>query len=1021
MSDFVIENSVLIKYTGPGGDVVIPDGVTEIGYNAFYNCSSLTSVVIPGGVTRIGGHAFWNCEDLAGVTLPEGLTVIGDWAFYGCKSLAGMTIPASVKEIGDGAFKKCVGLQDEQGLVIVHGVLYYCGKADAVCVTIPEGVTRISSEALSGCGSLQSVVIPASVTSIDNWAFSGCVGLKSVTIPNGVTEIGVQAFSGCVGLQSVTFPASLTVIGDWAFYGCKSLQSVTIPEGVTAIGGCAFWCCEDLASVTLPDSVTGIGDRAFAFCSNLKSVTLPAGVTSIEEEVFSWCGSLQSVTLPAGLTRIERRAFDNCRSLQKVTFPGGVTEIGDLAFSGCESLTSVTIPESVTTIGLCAFSGCKSLTSVCFEKKYPALGADVFSGCRALRVPLDEVRTDAPLPAQLAWYCPKLTDEARAYIILFQTAKAWKDTAKKGVTAKNADAAVSAAAALISRQKKLSAKAGTQAVEFALERLGNVSAQTLQELAAALAEKKCKKALAKLLADPAAAAKLGSERAAPKNPVEELVQKNWVFDDDVKKLLSLIKTGVRYAGSEEVSSPEAVVFVMTAYARQVPNDTEADDPGLVIRADKAADDVAASLERSELLALLEQLVYEKNEPRAIAALARYGGERQAEELIKAAKSWRASRRVVAELALILSDTRAAMLYMEKAGRLKAYAKMRGTDAETLRDTVLADFGFDANGKKRYDLGDKTVTASVGPDLKIALFDETVGKTVKSLPKNGADPEKYAVANADLSDLKKNVKKVAKARNDRLFGDFLSGHTSKAENWRRAYLANPVLHRVAELLIWSQGKTTFILGPDGPVKSDGDAYTITDAPIGVAYPMEMAPTEARAWQNYFVANGLKQPFEQVWEPVTDPASIRPERYEGQKVSVFRFMHMERHGIDFYDEDFHNEIYFGLDGCQLEHERTTWHRHEIAQDETFTLGKFSFKKYTRQVNHIVALLDRWTVAGRILKDDVSVRDVLDGFTAAQIMEYIRLASENTCPNCAAMLLEYKQAHYPDFDPMAEFTLE
>ncbi|MBR2716334.1 MAG: leucine-rich repeat protein, partial [Oscillospiraceae bacterium] len=53
-SDFVIENGVLKEYTGPGGDVTIPAGVTSIGYIAFWGCSSLTSVTIPEGVTDIG-------------------------------------------------------------------------------------------------------------------------------------------------------------------------------------------------------------------------------------------------------------------------------------------------------------------------------------------------------------------------------------------------------------------------------------------------------------------------------------------------------------------------------------------------------------------------------------------------------------------------------------------------------------------------------------------------------------------------------------------------------------------------------------------------------------------------------------------------------------------------------------------------------------------------------------------------------------------------------------------------------
>ena len=58
MQDFVIENGVLEKYKGPGGDVTIPEGVTEIGSSAFKDCANLTSVTIPEGVTEIGSSAF---------------------------------------------------------------------------------------------------------------------------------------------------------------------------------------------------------------------------------------------------------------------------------------------------------------------------------------------------------------------------------------------------------------------------------------------------------------------------------------------------------------------------------------------------------------------------------------------------------------------------------------------------------------------------------------------------------------------------------------------------------------------------------------------------------------------------------------------------------------------------------------------------------------------------------------------------------------------------------------------------
>ena len=78
--DFVIENGVLTKYNGPGGDVTIPEGVTVIGEHAFFECASLTSVTIPEGVTEIGRFVFDDCKSLTDVTIPGSVREIGKWA-----------------------------------------------------------------------------------------------------------------------------------------------------------------------------------------------------------------------------------------------------------------------------------------------------------------------------------------------------------------------------------------------------------------------------------------------------------------------------------------------------------------------------------------------------------------------------------------------------------------------------------------------------------------------------------------------------------------------------------------------------------------------------------------------------------------------------------------------------------------------------------------------------------------------------------------------------------------------------
>ena len=94
--------------------------------------------------------------------------------------------------------------------------------------------------------------------------------------------------------------------------------------------------------------------------------------------------------------------------------------------------------------------------------------------------------------------------------------------------------------------------------------------------------------------------------------------------------------------------------------------------------------------------------------------------------------------------------------------------------------------------------------------------------------------------------------------------------------------------------------------------------------------------------------------------------------------------------------------------------------IYNDDRFEVVSFKFSQYTRQVNHIVAYLDRITVYAGILKDDVSIEAFLPGFTLVQIDDFIELSTENNCPNVTALLLNYKSEHFSDFDPQGEFTL-
>lgn len=181
---FVIEDGLLKKYLGPGGDVTVPEGVTSIGREAFRGCGTLAGVTLPPGVTAIGPAAFSGCTGLRRVTIPASVTSIAGWAFLGCSNLA--------------------------------------------VIALPEGLTSIEWELFKDCTCLTDVTIPESVTAIGDWAFKNCVSLKNVTIPSKVTLIGKEAFAKCGALKSAVVPDGVRTIGEAAFSSCPEL-CITLP------------------------------------------------------------------------------------------------------------------------------------------------------------------------------------------------------------------------------------------------------------------------------------------------------------------------------------------------------------------------------------------------------------------------------------------------------------------------------------------------------------------------------------------------------------------------------------------------------------------------------------------------------------------------------------------------------------------------------------------------------------------------------------------------------------------------
>ena len=329
----------------------------------------------------------------------------------------------------------------------------------------------------------------------------------------------------------------------------------------------------------------------------------------------------------------------------------------------------------------------------------------------------------------------------------------------------------------------------------------------------------------------------------------------------------------------------------------------------------------------------------------------------------------------------------------------------------------------------YDLGTTAIEASLDKSLSITLLDTAKGKTVRSIPKKNIDPTVQKKAADDLADLRANLKKAVKIKTDRLFEDYISGRQIPAARWKKSYLPNPVLRSFAELLIWEQGGRFFVLKDSAAVDCTGAAYSFSKGPVRVAHTMDMGEEEIGLWQKYFSGNQLKQPFEQVWEPAYRENEIREDRYSGIPVRFKYLKNREKHGIEAGIYYTYEDItdYIHLTGCDITYtieeyatNNSSYGDNRALLETKAVLGKFTYGKITRQVNHIVYLLDKLTVYERIAKDDTSVNFFLPKFTLPQIMDFIRIANENSAANVLALLLEYKNAHFAEFDPMEEFTL-
>ena len=377
-------------------------------------------IIVEDGVTNIGDNAFACFSALESIELPSSVTSIGDYSFRLCVGLKSVSITENIKSIGSNAFSNCSALEliywNTNNTAVDTGIFKDAGMNGKAVIGV--NVTRIPDRLFVGAGiSSFEFEEGSQCREIGIGAFAGCKQFKSITIPEFIEKIGNEAFHSCTGLEKIYYNAEdleplyrgfnkagidgdgieviigshVKKIPDYLFYENQAddsgkIVSVDFAEGSVcqSIGQKAFYGLNSLRSVTIPSSIQEFGERAFANCGSLEyvyydaenaqnkstmcifgyaghdgegvRVTIGSNVVSIAPYLFGYNANWGQI-LPTGDAL-------NAKVIELTFADGSLCEnIGYCSFGGCTDLKKLIIPENIKSMTN-SFVGCTSLQEI---------------------------------------------------------------------------------------------------------------------------------------------------------------------------------------------------------------------------------------------------------------------------------------------------------------------------------------------------------------------------------------------------------------------------------------------------------------------------------------------------------------------------------------------------------------------------------------------------------------------------------------------------------------------------------
>ena len=232
----------ITAYTGTAEAISLPSKieglpVREIQKKVFAGDTveaHVSVVVIPDSITKLGVELFYQNADIEYVQLPAALEEIPILCFGECESLEEIVIPNSVTLIKGGAF----------------------ARSGIRTIVVPDSVTEIEEKTFLQCHNLELVQLSANIKELPYAIFGECESIGKLVIPNGVETMNSYSL-GNASIKELVLPDSMTNMN----FFVKDIKTINLPASLTSCKS----SLPGLEEVIIPDSLKQVdfGEKTF--------------------------------------------------------------------------------------------------------------------------------------------------------------------------------------------------------------------------------------------------------------------------------------------------------------------------------------------------------------------------------------------------------------------------------------------------------------------------------------------------------------------------------------------------------------------------------------------------------------------------------------------------------------------------------------------------------------------------------------------------------------------------------------